>query len=160
MKQKLKPGDMYWEATYFDCNAQVIKKYNILRYREDDIKKMKKKCKTKEEFADALRREIIWRYWSKCEWELIIEITKDNRVVLKPWVGCHDDENATIDVTDDTTFDWRGFAEKHIGEQIYKNKATVDVFHQLDYKWTEFIDYCWNFHHKWQRNKLKSYFKK
>ena len=42
--------DFKWLVTNFDCNKQKIEKYNILRYREEDIKKLKKKYPTKEEF--------------------------------------------------------------------------------------------------------------
>lgn len=151
MKQEHKP--MTWLVKNFDCNKQVIAYYDVLKYREDQIKKLKKKCTTKEEFAEKLRRELMSQYWSRTEYELIIELTEDGRVLLKPWVGCRDDEQATIDVTDDTTFDWKGFAEEHIGKQIYKNKAKVDVFSQLDYVWDDLISYCWNYHHKYQRRK-------
>ena len=151
MKQEHKP--LTWLVKYFDCNAQKITDYDVLRYREDDIKKLKKKCSTKEEFAEELRRELMWSYWSKCEWELIIELTENNHILLKPWVGCRDEEY-NIDVTDDTSFDWKGFAAEHIGKQIYKNKAKVDVWDQIFYRWDSFIDYCWNYHHKWQRKKL------
>lgn len=149
MKQEFKP--MTWLVKNFDCNAQKIKDYDVLKYKEDEIKKLKKKCTTKEEFAEKLRREFQWQYWSRAEYELIIELTEDGRVLLKPWVCCRDEENATIDVTDDTTFDWKGFAVEHISKQIFKNKAKVDVFSQLDYVWDDFISYCWNYHHKYQR---------
>ena len=151
MKQEHK--HMTWFVKNFDCNKQVIEDYDVLKYREDQIKKLKKKCATKEEFAEKLRRELMSQYWARTEYELIIELTEDGRVLLKPWVGCRDDEQATIDVTDDTTFDWKGFAVEHIGKQIFKNEAKVDVFSQLDYVWDDLISYCWNYHHKYQRRK-------
>ena len=154
MKQEFKP--MSWLVKNFDCNAQVIKDYDVLKYREDDIKKMKKKCATKEEFAEELRKEFQWQFWSKCEWELIIELTEDERVLLKPWVGCRDEEKATIDVTDDTTFDWKGFATEYIGKQIFNNEAKIDVWDQIEYRFSDFVDYMWNYHHKWQRTKKVS----
>lgn len=153
MKQEHKP--LTWLVKYFDCNAQKIIDYDVLKYREDQIKKLKKKYTTKEEFAEALRHELMWSYWSRCEYELIIELTEDNHILLKPWVGCRDEKSATIDVTDDTTFDWKGFASKHIDKQIYKNEAKVDVFSQLDYVWDDFISYCWDYHNKYQRRKKK-----
>ena len=152
MKQEFKP--MTWLVKNFDQNAQKIIDYDVLKYREDQIKKLKKKCATKEEFAEELCREFQRAYWSRAEYELIIELTEDGRVLLKPWVGCHDDEQATIDVTDDTTFDWKGFAEEHIGKQIFKNEAKIDIWDQILYQWDYFVDYCWNYHHKWQRNRV------
>lgn len=154
MKKEVKPFS--WIVKIFDCNAQKIKDYDILKYREDDIKKLKKKYTTKEEFAEALRRECMYRFWSKAEWELIIECIEDSRVILRPWCGCYNPDEVKIDVTDDTSFDWQGFAAKHIKKQIFKNKAKIDVWDQIEYRWDEFVEYVWEYHHKWQRSKKVS----
>lgn len=151
MKQEFKP--MSWLVKNFDFNAQVIKDYDVLRCYEDNIKKLKKKCTTKEEFAEALKREIMYQYWSRAEYELIISIDENGYVWLSPWVGCRNPENARIDVTNDGTFDWKGFAELHICRQIYKNEAKVDIYDQLQWVWSDFVTYCWDYHHKWQRRK-------
>ena len=154
MKKEVKPFS--WIVKNFDCNAQKIKDYDILKYREDDIKKLKKKCATKEEFAEALRRECMYRFWSKAEWELIIGLTEDGRVILRPWCGCYNPDEVKIDVTDDTSFDWQGFAAKHIKKQIFENKAKIDAWDQIEYRWDEFVEYVWGYHHKWQRRKKVS----
>lgn len=155
MKQEHKP--MTWLVKIFDQNAQKITDYDVLKYREDQIKKLKKKCATKEEFAEKLRREFQWQYCSRAEYELIIELTEDGRVLLKPWVGCRDEENATIDVTDDTTFDWKGFAVEHISKQIYKNEAKIDVYSQLTYsdRFEKLVDYLWYTRLRWERRNSK-----
>lgn len=150
IKKEFKP--LSWKVKCFDCNRQVIKDYDVLKYREKDIRKFKKKCETKEEFAEKLRREFQWQMWSRCEYELIIETTEDNRVLLKPWVGCRDEEAATIDVTNDQTFDWKGFAEHHIGKQIYKNEAKIDCYDQIMWTWPSIADYCWYTRLKYQRD--------
>ena len=154
MKKEVKPFS--WIVKIFDCNAQKIKDYDILKYREDDIKKLKKKYITKEEFAEALRRECMYRFWSKAEWELIIECIEDSRVILRPWCGCYNPDEVKIDVTDDTSFDWQGFAAEHIRKQIFKNKAKIDAWDQIKYRWDEFVEYVWEYHHKWQRSKKVS----
>lgn len=151
MKKEFKP--LSWLVVEYDCNANKIQYYDILEYREDDIKKMKKKCATKEEFTEALRREMMYRYWSKCEWELIIRLTEDGRVILSPWVGCRNPDEVEIDVTDITNFDWKSFAEHHISQQIFKNEVKIDVYDQLMWQWEDFVNYVWNYHHKWQRRK-------
>ena len=137
-----------WIVTNFDCNKQKIEKYNVLRYREEDIKKLKKKYPTKKEFEKELKIRCQSRFWSRAEYELIIEIG-DEHVLLKPWCGCRDD-NYKIDVTDETNFDWKGFAGKHINQK-YGPEAKIDVWDQLEYRWNEFVDFVWNYHHKWQR---------
>lgn len=153
MKREIKP--LSWKVKNFNCNRQVIEDYDILRRREDFIKKLKKKCENKEEFAEALRHEMMYHFWSRAEWELIIEITEDNRVLLKPWVGCYDDEKATVDVTDDTTFDWMGFAKHHIGKQRYKNEAKIDVYDQIMWTWPQMAEYCWYTRLKYERDHPK-----
>lgn len=140
-----------WLVTNFDCNKQKIEKYNVLRYREEDIKKLKKKYPTKEEFEKELRIKCMSQYWSRAEYEVIIFIDENSRVYLKPWCGRRD-SNYKIDVTDETDFDWKGFAEKHINQK-YGQEAKIDVWDQLEYRWNEFVDYVWNYHHKWQRKK-------
>lgn len=150
-KREFKP--LTWKVKNYLINENKIWDYDILKYREDQIKKLKKQCATKEEFSQEMHREMMWQYFSRCEYEVVIEIDENNRIWLSPWIGCVDPDSVKIDVTDDDSFDWRGFAEKHIGKQIYKNKAKIDIFDQLQWKWVEFIDYVWNYHHKYQRKK-------
>lgn len=153
MKTEFKP--LSWKVKNFDCNADKIEDYDILKYREDFIKKLKKKCETKEEFSKKMCREMMWSYWSKAEYELIIRLTDDGRVVLLPWCGSRDPEGEAVDVTEDTTFDWRGFATENIGKSIYKNEAKIDIYSQLEYRWKEFVDYCWHTRLKYERKDSK-----
>lgn len=150
-------GSLKWEVVDFDSNIQKITRYNILRYREDDIKKLKKKCGTKEEFAEELRKQLMWRYWSKAEHELIISRTEDGRILLSPWCGCRDEEKAAIDVTNDESYDWKGFADQHIKEQIFGNRAKIDVYDQIMYadNFTKLVDYLWYTRLKYERDNPK-----
>lgn len=153
MKKEFKP--LGWLVKNFDCNRQVIEDYDILKYRENEIKKLKKKCATKEEFAEELRREYMYHYWSRAQYELIIERTEDGRIWLLPWCGCREPEKVKIDVTDDNTFDWQGFAEEHISKQIFSNEAKIDVYAQLVWQWDSFVDYCWYTRLKYERDNPK-----
>ena len=148
-KKEFKPFE--WMVLYHNFNSDKIEQYNVLKYREDDIKKMRKKCKTEEEFSEKLRREMMYYYWSKCEWEMIITKTENNRIILTPWCGCKSPDEVAIDITNNTDFDWVGFADKHIKEQVCQNSAKIDVFDQLQYRWDEFVDYVWNYRFKYQR---------
>ena len=150
MKNEAKPFS--YLVTEYDINSNVIKSYDVLRYREDTVKKMKKKCATKEEFSEALRSDIMYQYWSRAEYELIIRLTEDGRVILRPWCGCRNPDDVEIDVTDREDYDWKSFAEQHINKR-YSNDAKVDIYDQLRFVWDDFVDYVWNYHHKWQRRK-------
>lgn len=152
VKQEFKP--LSWLVANYDINANKITYYDVLRYREDNIKKLKKKCETKEEFSDGLRREMMYYYWSKCEAEILIKRTDDNRIILSSWI-CSNPEDIEIDVTDRTDFDWIGFADKHIKEKGYRNQnvAKIDIFDQLSWNWSDFVNYCWNHRFKYERKR-------
>lgn len=152
-----KHNSLKWTVKNFDCNRQSIVDYDVLKYRENLIRKLKKKCATKREFAEALHRELQCMYWSRAEYELVIEMDENNQIWLNPWCGCSHPEDARINVTDDDTFDWQGFAEEHIDKQRYKNKAKIDIFDQLMFsnQFDKLVDYCWYTHLKWERRDLK-----
>ena len=144
MTKEKKP--MCWNVKYFDYNAKQVEDYNVLAYMKDRIKKLKKKYKTKEEFSEYFNTLMMSKYWSRCEWELIIEIEND-RVILYPWVGVVDPKSMAVDVTDNNnnTFDWKTFAKEHIKKQVYHNKAKIDAYEQLKFKWDDFITYVWEY---------------
>lgn len=139
----------------FDINAQKIVDYDVLKHREDFIKKLKKKSATKEEFEITLQREFMYHYWSRSEYELIIRETDDGRILLLPWCGCSNPEDVAIDVTEDTSFNWRGFAKYHIAKQRYKDEAKISVFDQIMQTWPEVANYCWQTHIKYERDHPK-----
>ena len=148
----IKKGDMVWMVKHFDMNKQEIMDYNVLAYREEQIKEFKKKIRNKADLSEALRKEMMYQYGSRAEYELVAAL-EGERIFLYPWCGCWNIDKAKIEVTDDDSFDWRGFAAKMFARQIWSHEAKFDIFDQLDYKWEEFVDYCWNYHHKYQRRK-------
>jgi hypothetical protein len=133
---------LVWNVKRYDCNKNQIIDYNVLRYKEDFIKRLKKICANKEEFSERLKSQFRYDYWSKSEHELIIKLSI-RHVILRPWCGCRNPEEVAIDVAADLSFDWFGFANYHIGKQIYGNSAKIDIWDQLAWRWEEFVDYCW-----------------
>ena len=135
-----------WNVYDYNINYNKISVFNIFDHYSfrEYVKKAIKKYKNKEEFAEQLKSELSYYFWSKAEWELVVEITEDNKIFLIPWLGCRNPEDIKIDVTDDSNFDWKGFAEKHTGRQRYGNKAKIDVYDQVEYVWDKFVDYAWN----------------
>ena len=130
-----------WKVKRFDINSQKIVDYDILKYREDLIKRLKKIYNNREEFSERLRRQMMCYYWSKAEHELILKII-NGCVILAPWCGCREPEKVCLDVSIDLSFDWYGFAEYHINRQ-YTEEAKIDIYDQLAWNWDEFVDYCW-----------------
>jgi hypothetical protein len=146
---------MIWNVKYYNINKQTIEDYNPLKHYDDWIKKQKKKCTTKTEFAEVFKREMMWRFWCKAEWELVITKEEDGSIWLIPWVGCRTPDDVKINITNDNSFDWKGFAEEHIDKQIYGNRAKIDVYDQLQWRWSELVDYIWHTRLKWERDHPK-----
>lgn len=140
----------------FNCNNQ-IENVDVLKYRENDIKKLKKKCATKADFAEELRKEFMWRFWSKAEHELIITKTENGRILLTPWCGCREPEKAAIDVTDDEQLDWSAFADYHIRKQIFETEAKIDVYDQIMFgdRFDKLVDTLWITRLKYERDNPK-----
>ena len=152
VKQELKP--LSWNVINYDINSNKIKDYDVLKYKENDIKKLKKKCKSIDEFSDSFKRELKWQYWSRSEYELILRLTEDNRIILSPWCGCRNPEEVSIDVTDNTNFDWMGFVEKYMSIKGHNNEIKIDVWDQIEFQINELIDYVWNYRFKYERKTI------
>lgn len=77
MSAKKKLNTFYTIA--WDCNRKVFEPYDIMPYLRDCYKKEKKsrsKCKlvptTFEEFTKFVKSELMYRYWGRCEYEIIL----------------------------------------------------------------------------------------
>lgn len=66
--------DLKWFVYCNDFNDKKIKEFNVFNHSRfcEDVKKDLKKCETKEEFAEKLRRNLFYYYGSKCEWEVVV----------------------------------------------------------------------------------------
>ena len=135
---------MEWNVYHYNINKNKIEFYNIFEHYSFNkyVKKAARECFTKKDFIEQLKSELRYYFWCKCEWELIIEITEDSHIFLSPWCGCRDPENVKINVTDDSTLDWKTFADKHIIRQII-NKAKIDIYDQVMINWDKFVEYVW-----------------
>lgn len=137
--RKKKAADLEWYVFYYNVNKNKIEPFNIFRHGGfcEYVDKARKKCKTREEFVEQVRKELKYYFWSKSEYELIIEVSEDGTISLSPWCGCRNPEEVTIDVTYQNP-EWKWFAEAHINKQRYGNKAKIDIYDQVIWVWTEF----------------------
>ena len=96
---------MKWIVKYYDYDIAAITDYDLFPYFEAFLLKLKKKKLTREEFAKEIKSELMYHYWSKCEYEIFIEKENDGRIYLLPHCGGREKDVAFLDVTDDTSFD-------------------------------------------------------
>ncbi|MEE1504105.1 MAG: hypothetical protein UGF89_07680 [Acutalibacteraceae bacterium] len=128
---------MKWFVYCCSANNKEIKEYNIFNHSGfyDDVVKKLKKCETKEEFAEELRRELFYYYGSKCEWEIIIT----------DW-PTHIDTNELNRLNAE-----REETNKKYNRDPYslcvepKVAKKVDVYSQVRNNWDVFVDYVWSF---------------
>ena len=92
---------MVWNVYVDDFNGKKIKVHNIFGNAgliEDCQDNYKKNKDNREEFLERLRKDIMY-YWSKCEWEVVIE----------SWPSGRGEEK--IDVYDQVMLNWGVFCD-------------------------------------------------
>lgn len=103
-----------WNVFYNSMNSDEIKIFNVFNHGRfyDGLQKAIKKCKTKEEFAKAVKDESMYYFWAKCEWEIL----------LSPWIGKKDGACLKIDVYEQLKLNWDAFVDytwKSFGKNDY-----------------------------------------
>lgn len=72
---KIKNVSLEWNVLYNDFNSKEIKPYNILGYSfpEELAKAIKKnKIENKEQLKEYLKRDFMYHYWCKSEFEIAV----------------------------------------------------------------------------------------
>ena len=88
--------------------------FNHYGFLGDCVKAAKKYKKTeKSAFAEDVLQSLMYYFWSKCEWEII----------LMPWPTHDDDEGEKIDVYDQVVMNW-----EHFINYLWDHKAELRLF--------------------------------
>lgn len=65
-----------WNVYHYDFNGKVVEPYDIFKHYGflRDFEKLRKKSKALsfEEFSEQLRKILMYHFWSRCEYEIII----------------------------------------------------------------------------------------
>lgn len=81
MKNQQKPPTIF-NVLVYDFNKAKIIPYNIIPYFVSEYKNTKQgKPKTYEEFKEFIKSKSLYRFWSRCEYEIIVSgwpVTKNN----------------------------------------------------------------------------------
>lgn len=106
-------SNLSWNVYYYSINSRKIKVFNIFDHGgfNKEVKEHLQKCETKEEFAQKIKSSLMYFFWSKCEWE----------VLVTAWVGRRDDQKLKIDVYDQVMNNWDVFVDYTWG---FKNGST------------------------------------
>ena len=93
---------MEWTVYYYSINSKKIKTFNVFDHNHfmEAVKNHLRKCTSRDELADALKREAMYYFWGKCEWEIL----------LKPWTD-NSGEPVKIDVYSQLQMNWDRFVD-------------------------------------------------
>lgn len=64
----MKSFNVIWQ----DFNARVFEPYDVMPYFVQEYHNSEKKPQTFDEFKDFIKNKSQYRYWSRCEYEIII----------------------------------------------------------------------------------------
>ena len=95
---------MEWNVYYYNINLHKLGTYNIFDHWKfvEEVKHDIKKFKDKEVFSNQLKTELMYYFWSKSEWE----------VLISPWVGGdREKDTIKIDVFDQVMMNWDKFVD-------------------------------------------------
>lgn len=94
---------MEWNVFYHDINAHEITTFNIFdHYRfSKDVQKSLKQCTDKDEFAKELKSDLMYYFWLKAEYEIIIS----------PWCGGRNAEDIKVDIYTQVMNNWNVFLD-------------------------------------------------
>lgn len=110
---------LYWGVYRESFNGgREIEEYNIFDHGGfmQDVKELARKRLNKEQFCERLRRSLLYYYWSKCEWE----------VVISQWPPSERYKSRKVDVYSQVMLNWDVFCEyvwkhrkelKEVGEE-------------------------------------------
>lgn len=91
-----------WNVYVEDFNGKEIVPYNVFnhgRFLDDCKRNARKNGKDYTKFCEQLRRDLMYYFWSKCEWEII----------LAPWIRRDTVKELKIDVFDQVMLNWDEF---------------------------------------------------
>lgn len=92
---------MEWNVYYYNMNTQRITVYNIFEHGGflKDVTKYLKKCTDTEDFAENLKKSLMYYFWSKSEYEIIISA----------WCGGNGKEATKVDIYSQVMLNWDTF---------------------------------------------------
>ena len=128
--------ELEWNVFRYDINKDKIVTFNIFDHWKfnEDVQKSLKKFKDKDEFAEQLRRDLMYYFWSKYEYEVVITtfppyITMDELSRLNDERWSHKDRYGTDYVRQNVNLD---------------TGIKIDIYEQVMNNWNIFLDHVWN----------------
>lgn len=125
-----------WNVYVEDWNAKKIKIFNIFNHSRfyDDVKKALKKFDNKEEFAEEIKKSLMWCYWCKSEYEIVL-------TTWAPYITMTELDRLNKEREKTLSEYGREPYRLHINPEVGEK---VDIFSQVAMNYSIFIDYLWS----------------
>ena len=139
--------NLEWNVFIGNFNSKKIETYNIFnhgRFKDDCDRAWKKHKKNFYAFSKAVKGSLMYNFWSKCEWE----------VIISHWPPSERFNDKKIDVFEQVVQNWDTFITYVWNEYLlsssrkkeiiddYKNNRDIDTFEEI-------TDYLVKYHHKY-----------
>lgn len=126
---------MKWYVYRENANTKRIEIYNIFDHAsfKADVQEAYATSKTKDEFVERLKRSLMYYFWSKCEYE----------VVITDWpthVSVEEVERMSAEIVKYET-DY-GHKPYSTGVNL-KVAEKIDIYDQVRLNWLSFVNYVW-----------------
>lgn len=94
-------NDMEWYVYRQDLNTNEIETFNVFRHASfsRDVEAELSRAKSKGDFAEKLKSNLMYYYWCKAEWE----------VLIRSW--CGREKEIKVDVYQQVMLNWDIFLE-------------------------------------------------
>ena len=126
---------MTWNVYMRDSNGREIKVFNIFDHHSfrESVIKLKRKKFPKEVFAEMLKREVMYYFWSKYEYEVVV-------TSFPPYIDKKELDRLNAEY-EEYNIKWGHYplrmdARPEIGSKI-------DIYAQMMLNWDVFVDYVW-----------------
>lgn len=128
---------MEWNVFYHDLNGNGIKTYNVFYHSgfKNDVEKYLKEYDEKEVFEEKVKRSLMYYFWSKAEWEVIVT-SWPPYIDMKELDRINNERKKTVEEYNREPY--RLYVNLDMGEKI-------DVYSQVMNNWQIFIDYIWSY---------------
>lgn len=126
---------MTWNVYRYNSNSREIEVFNIFNHYSfaNDVKKLKKEKLTEIEFAEELRRLVMYYFWCKYEWETVI-------TTWPPYIDF--DELNRLNAEKDECWCTHERYPKRFNVRL-ETGDKIDVYQQVMLNWKAFVDYVW-----------------
>ena len=96
-------SNLEWNVFYYSINSQKIIEFNIFEHSGflKDVEKCFKQCENKEDFAKEIKSSLMYYFWAKSEYEIIISA----------WCGGNGEEAVKIDIYHQVMMNWDKFID-------------------------------------------------